>query len=72
MTAIHAGTQESLLRELARIPPEYHSMLLRMVQTFREGVTLKTAEASFRQGWQEAQAGVTFPVEELWDGIDAD
>jgi hypothetical protein len=29
--------------------------------------TLKSAEDSFRQGWQEAQGGETRPVSELWD-----
>ena len=38
---------------------------------FRESVTLKPAEASFRQGWQEAQTGQTRPISELWEGIDA-
>lgn len=39
---------------------------------FRESVTLKPAEASFRQGWKEALAGETRPVSELWEGIDAE
>ena len=28
----------------------------------------KSAEASFRQGWQEVIFGQTRPVSELWDG----
>ena len=36
---------------------------------FREDVTLKPAEASFRQGWKEALAGETRLVSELWGGI---
>jgi hypothetical protein len=32
----------------------------------------KSAEATFRQGWLEAQSGQTHPVSELWNGIDAD
>jgi hypothetical protein len=39
---------------------------------FRESITLKSAEESFRQGWQEAMTGNTLPVSELWDGIDAE
>ncbi|MGK7943911.1 MAG: hypothetical protein AB4058_05530 [Microcystaceae cyanobacterium] len=38
----------------------------------REGVTLKSAEESFRQGWYETMTENTFPVSQLWDGIDAE
>ncbi len=31
-----------------------------------------SAEASFRQGWQEAQSGQVHPLAELWDGIHAE
>jgi hypothetical protein len=34
-----------------------------------EGVALKTAAESLRQGWKEAMAGETLPIEELWRGI---
>jgi hypothetical protein len=37
---------------------------------FRESVTLKLAEASFRQGWRETLAGDTKPVSELWEDIE--
>lgn len=57
--------------EIDRVPLEYLPGLLRMVRAFRESVTLKTAEASFRQGWQEALDGETRPVSELWDDLDA-
>jgi hypothetical protein len=42
------------------------------VQTLHDSVTLKPAAASLRQGWREAQQGITYPIEELWDGIDAE
>ncbi|MGK7930264.1 MAG: hypothetical protein AB4041_02365 [Microcystaceae cyanobacterium] len=38
----------------------------------RERVTLKSAEESFRQGWYEAMTENTFPLSQLWDGIDAE
>jgi hypothetical protein len=46
--------------------------LLQLIRLFRESVTLKPAEASFRQGWQEAMTGQTHPLSELWEGVDAE
>ena len=60
---------EQLVREINGMPEEYLPILLEIVRLFREGVTLKPAEASFRQGWKEALAGETKPVSELWKGI---
>ena len=51
---------------------EYLPMLLEIVRLFRESVTRKPAEASFRQGWKEALAGDTKPVSELWEGKEND
>jgi hypothetical protein len=50
----------------------YLPLLLQLVRTFRESLTLKPAAASFRQGWQEARQGITYPLATLWDDIDAD
>lgn len=44
--------------------------MLQLTRSFQEGVTLKPAEASFRQGWQEAASGQTYPISELWGEID--
>jgi len=41
------------------------------MRALREGITLKPAEESFRQGWQEALRGETRPVSDLWEDIDA-
>ena len=60
---------EQLVREINEMPEEYLPILLEMVRLFRESITLKPAEASFRQGWKEALAGETKPVSELWKGI---
>jgi hypothetical protein len=51
------------------MPEEYLPRLLEIVRLFRESVTLKPAEVSFRQGWKETLAGKTMPVSELWEGI---
>jgi len=63
---------EQLVREINQMPEEYLPILLEIVRLFRESVTLKPAEASFRQGWKEALAGETMPVSKLWEGIDAE
>jgi hypothetical protein len=63
---------EQLVHEIGETPEEYLPILLEIVRLFRESITLKPAEASFRQGWKEALVGNTKPVSELWEGIDAE
>ena len=63
---------ERLMQEIKETPEEYWPNLLEIVRLFRESVTLRPAEASFRQGWKETLAGETRPVSELWEGIDAE
>jgi len=53
------------------MPDEYLPALLEIVRLFRETVTLKPAELSFRQGWEEAMNGKLLPLEQLWDGVNA-
>lgn len=72
MTVSVRGFEEQLMREARATPSEYWPNLLQLIRLFRESVTLKPAEASFRQGWQEAMTGQTRPVSELWEGIDAE
>lgn len=64
--------EEQIAREIHEIPREYWPNLLQIVRLFRESVALKPAEASLRQGWQEAITGQTHPVSELWESVDAD
>lgn len=64
--------KSQLARELKSVPEEYLPNLLMIVRLFRESVSLKSAEESFRQGWKEALEGETYPISELWDGIDAE
>ncbi len=61
-----------LIREIRATPDEYLPNLLDIVRIFRESITLKPAEDSFRKGWEEALAGNTAPVDELWTDIDGE
>jgi hypothetical protein len=65
------ATYRTVLEEVEKIPAEYLPFLLEMMRAFRESITLKPAEESLRQGWQEALRGETRPVSELWEDIDA-
>ncbi|MBL7074101.1 hypothetical protein ISS37_02520 [candidate division KSB1 bacterium] len=72
MSAKASNYEEQLVREIKGTPEEYLPNLLQIVHLFRESVSLKPAEASFRQGWKETLVGETRPVSELWEGIDAE
>lgn len=63
---------EQLIQEIEATPDEYLPLLLEIIRLFRQGITLKPAESSFRQGWQEAMDGETMPIDDLWVGIDAE
>jgi hypothetical protein len=71
MTTTTKISRDKVLAEIDALPEEYLPFLLQMMRAFRESVTLKPAGESFRQGWCEAQRRLTYPVEELWDGVDA-
>ena len=58
--------RRKFLEEVEKIPAEYRPFLLGIVRTFRESVTLKTAEESFRQGWREALQDETQLASDLW------
>ena len=72
MNTYQAAYAEQINQEIAQTPDEYLPMLLELIRLFRQSITLKPAEESFRQGWQEAMNGETMPVSELWAGIDAE
>lgn len=61
-----------VLAEIDSLPDEYLPFVLQLVHALRESVMLKPAADSLRQGWEEARRGETYPLAELWDGIDAD
>jgi hypothetical protein len=60
---------QDLFHEIEQTPEEYRPLLLRIVRSFREGVTLPSAEQSFREGWQDVMAGDIHPVDDLWERI---
>jgi len=64
--------RKQVIAELDSLPEEYLPYVLQLMRTFKESVSLKSAKASFEQGWREAQKGETHPVEDLWEGIDAE
>jgi hypothetical protein len=71
MTTTQHYTQQ-LATEIQQTPVEYLPILLRIVKSYRESVTLNTAEESFRQAWKETLSGDTYPISRLWDGIDTE
>ena len=71
MTTYQATYKDRIRQEVAQTPDEYLPLLLEMIHLFRQSITLKPAEESFRQGWQEALRSETLPVAELWTDIEA-
>lgn len=63
------AVSEQLMQEIEQIPPEYLPHLLQLLHLFRQSVTLKPTEASFRQEWQEARTGETLQISHLREGI---
>ncbi len=57
--------RNQVLAEIEKTPVEHLPNLLRIIRIYRESISLKTAEESFKQGWQEALKGETKPVSEL-------
>ena len=72
MSTETSAYKEQLLDEISELPEEYLPNLLQIIRLFCESVTLKPAEASLRQGLEEALSDETRPVSELWNGIDAE
>jgi hypothetical protein len=72
MNNYHTSYTDQLIHEINATPGEYLPSLLNIVRAFRESITLKPAESSFRQGWKEAVSGETMPLDELWTGIGND
>ena len=72
MDSYHTKYTNQLIQEIKATPGEYLPTLLNIVQIFRESITLKPAETSFRQGWEETMTGETMPIDELWIGIGND
>jgi hypothetical protein len=56
-------TYRTVVEEVEKVPEEYVPFLLEIMRAFRESITLKPAEESVRQGWQEATHGETRALE---------
>ena len=61
---------EKIENEINQMPPEYLPALFNIVHIFRESVSEKTIEDSFRQGFKEALNGNVHSIETLWDNIE--
>ncbi|MFQ5708258.1 MAG: hypothetical protein ACE5HO_12455 [bacterium] len=72
MATNFSNCHDQVLEEIEKTPVEHLPYLLQIIRIFRESITLKSAEGSFKQGWLEALRGETRPVSELWEGIDAE
>ena len=70
MSIAHNTYTEQLEAEIQRVPEEYMPALLNIVHSFRESVSLPSAAESLEQGWKEAMAGETHPIDTLWDSIE--
>ena len=74
-----ATTADSITKrlheEIDRVPLDRRAPLLKIVHAYREAVqdedvNLSPAD-SLRQAIGDVKAGRTYPIETLWDGIDA-
>jgi hypothetical protein len=72
MSTYQAAYVEQIGQEARQTPDEYLAALLEIIRLFRQSITLKAAEESLKQGWQEAMQGETIPVSDLWVGVDAE
>jgi len=67
---MNAAYLEKIEQEIKQMPAEYLPALFNIIHTFRESVQLNNATQSFQQGWQEALAGETQPIETLWNDLE--
>ena len=72
MSSASTPYHQQIEEELAKIPFEFLPSVLKVLQAFRETISLPSAEDSFKEAWSEAQLGMKRPVSELWDGIDGE
>lgn len=67
---------QALHAEIERTPAPYRPLLLRLVHSFREGIEQDTpwpnAEQSLRAGLRDMKAGRVYPIDTLWDEVEAD
>jgi len=67
---------KQLHAEIEQTPERYRPLLLRLVHSFREGIEedepWPTAEDSLREGLRDIKAGRVYPIETLWDRVNAE
>ena len=68
-----AKLTQALHEEIEQTPERYRPLLLRLVHSFREGITedepWPTAEACLREGLRDMKAGRVYPIDTLWDRV---
>ena len=67
---------ESLHAEIEQTPERYRPLLLRLVHSFREGIEQDepwpSAAECLREGLRDMKAGRVYPIDTLWDRVNAD
>lgn len=67
---------KQLHAEIEQTPERYRPLLLRLVHSFREGIEedepWPTAEDSLREGLRDIKARRVYPIETLWDRVNAE
>lgn len=66
---------QRLHAEIDLVPPNRREPLLKIVHAYREAVEDEDTDSdpaeSLRRAIQDVKAGRVYPIETLWDGIDA-
>ena len=74
MAANPAKLTQRLHEEIERVPPSHRAALLKIVHAYREAVENSDdfdVAASLKRSIADVKAGRVYPIETLWDGIDA-
>lgn len=75
MASKTAKLTRQLHEEIEQTPERYRPLLLRLVHSFREGIEQDepwpTAAECLREGLRDVKAGRVYPIETLWDRVDA-
>jgi hypothetical protein len=69
-TVIGNYTSDKFIYEIEQIPSQYLLQLFQIVHLYKESITKKVASESFEESWKQSLNGETYPIENLWDGID--
>lgn len=72
--------QASLTEQATQLNISIETLILQAIRTYTKSPEIldpdddptETVIEGIRQGWHEAMTGQTYPIAQLWDGIDAD